>query len=320
MHRTLLAAALFALLVAPTAAQTWPGKPVKLVAPFPPGGGAETVGRPLAKVLAEQLGQPVVIEIRSGAGGTVGAEAVAKAAPDGYTFLIGSLHHVIAHVIYPHLAYDITRDLVPVVTVASMPNVVVVNPKKVPAENFTQFLQHLKTHPGRLDYASGGNGTTQHLTVELFKLRTNTFAVHIPYRGAGPALQDLLAGQVDFMFNVLSPTVPHIRSGRLKALAVTSSERSFAFPEVPTLAESGVSGADTTTWFGLFAPAGTPNDVITRMHGEVVKALTGEELRSTWHRLGMQAGGMTPAAMKALVGQDIARWSTFVKDASIKVD
>lgn len=300
--------------------QPWPAKPIKLIAPFPPGGGADTVGRPLAKALSERLGQPVVIENRGGAGGTIGAEAAAKSAPDGYTFLIGSLHHVIAHVLYPKLGYDISKDLVPVTTAALMPNVVVVHPQKLPVATFDEFFRHLKANPGKLNYASGGSGTTQHVSVELFKLQTKTFALHVPYRGAGPAVQDLIAGQVDFMFNVLAPTTPHIRAGKLTALAVTSSRRSSALPQVPTLAELGIDGVDVSTWFGIFAPAGTPREIVERMQREIVAALAGAELQQTWQLLGMEPGGISSKEMARLVAADIARWSKVVKEAGIKVE
>lgn len=328
MKHTKFAAASVALLAtlastssyAQLSPQAWPVKPIKLIAPFPPGGGADTVGRPLAKVLSERLGQPVIIENRSGAAGTVGGEVAAKSAPDGYTFLIGSLHHVIAHVLYPKLAYDITKDLVPVTTVALMPNVVVVHPQKVPVGTFEEFFRRLKANPGKLNYASGGSGTTQHVTVELFKLQTQTFAVHVPYRGAGPAVQDLIAGQVDFMFNVLAPTIPHIRAGKLNALAVTSSKRSLALPEVPTLAELGIQGVDVSTWFGIFAPAGTPREIVERMQREIVGALSGTELQQTWQLLGMEPGGISSNDMGKLVAADIRRWGKVVKEAGIKVE
>ena len=300
--------------------QSWPVKPIRLIAPFPPGGGADTVGRPLAKVLSERLGQAVVIENRGGAGGTIGAEAAAKAAPDGYTFLIGSLHHAIAHVLYPKLQYDITRDLVPVTTVAWMPNVVVVNPQKVPLGTFDEFFRRLKGSPGRLNYASGGSGTTQHVSVELFQQQTRTSALHVPYKGAGPAVQALLAGQVDFMFNVLAPTLPHIRAGKLTALAVTSSKRSSALPEVPTLVELGIQGMDVSTWFGIFVPAGTPREIVERMHREIVAALAGAELRQTWQLFGMDASVMSSNEMAKLVAADIGFWGKVVKDASIKLE
>ena len=321
----LASAALLATLASGTSyaqpsSQAWPVKPIKLIAPFPPGGGADTVGRPLAKALSERLGQPVVIDNRGGAAGTIGAEAAAKSAPDGYTFLIGSLHHVIAHVLYPKLGYDITKDLVPVTTAALMPNVVVVHPQKSPVGTFDEFFRRLKANPGKLNYASGGSGTTQHVTVELFKLQTKTFAVHVPYRGAGPAVQDLIAGQVDFMFNVLAPTIPHIRAGKLTALAVTSSKRSSALPEVPTLAELGIQGVDVSTWFGIFAPAATPREIVERMQREIVAALAGPELQQTWQLLGMEPGGIPSTEMAKLVAADIGRWGNVVKDAGIKVE
>jgi tripartite-type tricarboxylate transporter receptor subunit TctC len=232
----------------------WPTKPIRLVVPFPPGGGTDAFARPLGKVLSQQLGQPVVIDNRGGAGGTLGAEAAAKAPPDGYTFLLGAVHHAIAVSMYPKLGYDLQKDLAPVTIVSYVPNVVVVNPQKVPAKSFEEFQRLVKASPGRFNYASAGNGTAHHLTVEMWKRATGSFATHIPYRGAGPALQDLLAGQVDFMFDGLGSAMQHIRAGKLVPLAVSSAKRSFALPQVPTLAEAGVKGYEAQTWYAVWAP------------------------------------------------------------------
>ncbi|HMS80699.1 MAG TPA: tripartite tricarboxylate transporter substrate binding protein, partial [Burkholderiaceae bacterium] len=233
-------------------------KPIRLVVPFPPGGGTDAFARPLSKVLTAQLGQPIVIDNRGGAGGTLGAEIAAKSPPDGYTFLVGAIHHAIAPSMYPKLGYDLQKDLMPVTVLSSVPNVLVVNPQRVSAKTYDAFFKDLKANPGKLNYGSAGNGTSHHLTVELYKTMTRTFLTHIPYRGAGPALQDLLAGQVDLMFDGLGSSMPHIKAGKLVPLAVTSEKRSFALPDVPTLAESGVKGYDAKTWYAIWAPAGTP--------------------------------------------------------------
>jgi tripartite-type tricarboxylate transporter receptor subunit TctC len=302
------------------AAAAWPGKPVRLIVPFPPGGGTDAFARPLAKVLSAPLGQTVVIDNRGGAGGTLGAELAAKSPADGYTWLVGAVHHTIAVSMYPKLGYDLQKDLAPVTVLSHVPNVLVVNPQRVPARTYADFLKYVRANPGKLNYASAGNGTAHHLTVELYKTMTRTFMTHIPYRGAGPALQDLLAGQVDFMFDGLGSAMPHIRSGRLVPLAVTSGKRSFALPAVPTLAESGVAGYDAGTWYGLWAPAGTPRDIVLRMQQEVAKALAGKELADGWNALGADPGGQAPDEMARFVDAEIAKWAKVVRDSGAKLD
>jgi tripartite-type tricarboxylate transporter receptor subunit TctC len=314
-----------ALAAAPSFAQAqgaagWPNKPIRLVVPFPPGGGTDAFARPLSKVLTAQLGQPIVIDNRGGAGGTLGAEIAAKSPPDGYTFLVGAIHHAIAPSMYPKLGYDLQKDLVPVTVLSSVPNVLVVNPQRVPAKTYDEFFRYLKANPGRLNYGSAGNGTSHHLTVELYKTMTKTFVTHIPYRGAGPALADLLAGQVDLMFDGLGSSMPHIRAGKLVPLAVTRDRRSPALPEVPTLAESGVRGYDAKTWYALWAPAGTPREIVVRMQQEVAKALAGKELSDTWASLGAEAGGQPPEQMQKFVEAEIAKWARAVKDSGAKLD
>ncbi len=301
-------------------AQSWPNKPVRFVVPFPPGGGTDAYARPLSKVLAQQLGQPVIIDNRGGAGGTLGAELAAKSAPDGYTFLVGAVHHTIAVSMYPKLGYDVQKDLIPVTMVSKLPNVVLVNPARMPVKSIAEFHAYLKANPGKTNFASAGNGTSHHLTVELYKTLSKNFATHIPYRGAGPALQDLLAGQVDFMFDGLGSAMPHIRSGKLVPLAVTSQNRSPAMPNVPTLAESGIKGYEAQTWYALWAPAGTPRDIVMRMQQEVAKALAGKELTDIWASLGSEKGGGSPEDMQKFVTSEIAKWSKVVKDSGAKLD
>jgi tripartite-type tricarboxylate transporter receptor subunit TctC len=309
-----------ALLPGAVSAQAWPTKPVRLVVPFPPGGGTDAFARPLSKVLTGSLGQPVVIDNRGGAGGTLGAEITAKSAPDGYTWLVGAVHHTIAVSMYPKLGYDLQKDLVPVTVLSYVPNVLVVNPQRLPMKSYDEFAKFVRANPGKLNYASAGNGTAHHLTIELYKTLTRTFMTHIPYRGAGPALQDLLAGQVDFMFDGLGSSMPHIRAGKLVPLAVTSDKRSFALPEIPTLNELGVRGYDARTWYGIWAPAGTPPDIVARMQQEIARALAGKELKDTWTMLGAEAGGQSPEAMKAFVDAEIAKWAKVVKDSGAKLD
>jgi tripartite-type tricarboxylate transporter receptor subunit TctC len=319
----LITCALAALAALPAVVQAqgaWPTKPVRFVVPFPPGGGTDAFARPLAKVLTAQLGQTVVIDNRGGAGGTLGAEIAAKSPPDGYTFLVGAIHHAIATSLYPRLGYDLQKDLTPVTVVASVPNVLVVNPQRLPMKTYDEFFRNLKANPGKLNYASAGNGTSHHLTVELYKTMTRTFVTHIPYRGAGPALQDLLAGQVDLMFDGLGSSMPHIRAGKIVPLAVTSERRSFALPDVPTLAELGVKGYEARTWYALWAPAGTPREIVERMQQEVAKALQSKELKDVWTALGADPGGQPPEAMRRFVDAEVAKWAKAVKDSGAKLD
>ncbi|MFN9211359.1 MAG: Bug family tripartite tricarboxylate transporter substrate binding protein [Betaproteobacteria bacterium] len=243
------ALALLACVLAPAAAvaQDWPAKPVTLVVPFPPGGGTDAFARPLAAQLSKQLGRQVIIDNKDGAGGTVGASFAAKQAPDGYTWFVGAVHHVIAPSFYPKLDYDIERDLVPVAMIANPPQVIVANPHRVPANDVKALIDYLKKNPAKLNYGSAGNGTSHHLAGELFKQQAGVLIVHSPYRGAGPALQDLIAGNVDLMFDGLGSSAQHIRGGRIKALAVASLKRSPAFPNVPTAAEAGLPNYNVST-------------------------------------------------------------------------
>ncbi|HZA94878.1 MAG TPA: tripartite tricarboxylate transporter substrate-binding protein, partial [Burkholderiaceae bacterium] len=267
-------AALFAVAAGPIHAQAWPNKPITLIVPFPPGGGTDAFARPLSVILSKQLGRQVIIDNRGGAGGTVGAAIAAKAPPDGYTFFIGAVHHAIAPSFYK-LDYNIETDLVPLTIIANPPQVIVVNPNRVKAENFKDFLASLRANPGKLNYASAGNGTSHHLAGELFKIQSKTFIVHIPYRGAGPALNDLLAGNVDMMFDGMGSSAQHIRSGRIRPLALAAAKRSPAFPNLPTTAEVGMPDYVVSTWYGIWGVKGTPKDILDRMHAEVVKAISG---------------------------------------------
>ena len=246
-RRALLAAAGLSL-AALAQAQAWPTKPVTFVVPFPAGGGTDAFARPLTAVLSKQMGKQVIIDNKGGAGGTLGASLAAKAAPDGYTFFMGAVHHAIAPSMYPKLDYNIESDFIPVGLISSVPQVIVVNPQRVPATDLKGFLDYVRKNPGKLNYGSAGNGTSHHLAGELFKLQTQTFITHIPYRGAGPALQDLIGGQVDVMFDGLGSSATHIKNGRIKAIAVGSDKRAPGFPDVPTAAEGGVPTYQVATW------------------------------------------------------------------------
>ena len=301
-------------------AQAWPAKPITFIVPFPAGGGTDAFARPLAAQLTRQFGKQVIIDNRGGAGGTLGAGIAAKAAPDGYTFFIGGAHHAIAPSIYPKLDYDIQKDFVPVALIATPPQVIVVNPQKVPVNDLKSFLEYARKNPGKLNYASAGNGTSHHLAGELFKIQTKTFITHIPYRGAGPALQDLIAGQVDMMFDGLGSSAAHLKGGRIKALAVAAPARAPGFPDVPTAAEAGVPGYEVSTWYGMWAPKGTPPEVVERMAAEVQKALATPEVRNIWHNIGSDTPNMVQAQFGAMVASEIARWAQVVKQAGVKLD
>lgn len=301
------------------AAQSWPSKPVRLVVPFPAGGGTDAFARPLAAQLSQQLGQQFIIDNRGGAGGTIGADNVAKSAPDGYTFLVGAVHHAIAVSVYGKLPYDLERDLAPVTLVSIVPNVVVVNPV-VPVLTLKQLVDFAKANPGRLNYGSAGNGTSHHLAGELFKKLTGTEINHIPYKGAGPAMQDLVGGQVQLMFDGMGSSAPQIRANRIRPLAVATATRSPAFPTVPTAAEAGVPGYEVTTWYALWAPAGTPPEIVNRLQQEVAKAMAAPPIRDTWAAQGAELGGNTPAAFGAFLKSEIAKWAEVAKASGARID
>jgi tripartite-type tricarboxylate transporter receptor subunit TctC len=298
----------------------WPSKPVTLIVPFPAGGGTDAFARPLTAMLTKQLGRQVIIDNRGGAGGTVGATLAAKAPPDGYTFFMGAVHHAIAPSMYPKLDYNIETDFVPLGLVASVPQVIVVNPQRVPVPDLNGMLAIMRKSPGKLNYGSAGNGTSHHLAGELFKLQTKTFVTHIPYRGAGPALQDLIAGQVDVMFDGLGSSATHIKSGRIKALAVASTKRAPGFPDLPTSVEAGLPSYQVSTWYGLWAPKGTPNEVTERMRAELAKAFATAEIRDTWNSLGAEIPSLYGDAFGKFVSSEIRRWSEVVKSSGAKLD
>ncbi|HEY0826104.1 MAG TPA: tripartite tricarboxylate transporter substrate binding protein, partial [Ramlibacter sp.] len=276
--------------------------------------------RAVAAVMTKNLGQSVVVENKPGAGGTIGAGQVAKAAPDGYTFFMGAVHHAIAPAIYPRLDYKLQEDLVPVTLVARVPQVIVVNPQRIPAKNFKEFLALLKANPGKYNYASAGNGTSHHLAGELFKLQTKTFITHIPYRGAGPALQDLITGSADLMFDGLGSSAAHIKGGRIKALAVASEKRVPAFPDVPTARELGLPEYTVSTWYGVWAPKGTPPEIQARMHEEVRKAVQSERLKSVWANQGAEFPNMSQQQFAEFIDSEVKRWAQVVKASNVKAD
>jgi tripartite-type tricarboxylate transporter receptor subunit TctC len=271
-------------------------------------------------VLTKNLGKQIIIDNRGGAGGTVGATIASKAAPDGYTFFMGAVHHTIAPSMYPKLDYNLETDFIPVALLASVPQVVVVNPTRVAAKDLKSLIEYLRKNPGKLNYASAGNGTSHHLAGELFKLQTNTFITHIPYRGAGPALQDLIAGQVDMLFDGLGSSATHIKNGRIRALAVASPRKAPGFPDIPTTAEAGLPSYTVSTWYGLWAPKGTPKDIVDKMEAELQKAFAGDELKTLWNSLGADVPNLYGDAFGKFVTSETKRWAEVVKTSGAKLE
>jgi len=307
-------------LALPAYAQSgWPAKPVTLIVPFPAGGGTDAFARPLSAQFAKLTGKQMVIDNRGGAGGTLGASIAAKAQPDGYTLFVGAVHHTIAPSMYPKLDYNIETDFVPLALIATVPQVLVVNPKKVPGD-FKAFLEQVRQNPGRLNYGSAGSGTSHHLAGELFKQQTRTFITHIPYRGAGPALQDLIAGNVDMMFDGLGSSAAHIKGGRIKALMVAGAKRNAAFPDVPCAAELGLPEYTVQTWYGIWAPKGTPADVQVRAAEEIHKAGNTPEAKAIWANQGAEFSPMTPPQFGQFVSAEVKRWTGVVKLSGARLD
>jgi len=302
-------------------AQNWPNKPITFVNPFPAGGGVDTFARPIAAKLSQQLGQQVLVENQGGAGGTVGATSVSKRAPDGYNWFFGAVHHTIAESLYRTLPYGLERNFEPITVAAFVPNVLVINPKH--ADKFRtlrEFIDYVKKNPGKLNYGSAGSGTTHHLAAELFKIMTNTYIVHIPYRGAGPLMVDLLAGQVDLAFDGMGTSSVQIKAGKLIPLAVSTMVRNPVLPNVPTFNEAGVPGYEVRTWYALWALKGTPRDVQDRMYKEVVIAMNQPDLKKIWAEQGADVGGMPPGELGKLIHSEIAKWAKIVKESGAQVD
>jgi tripartite-type tricarboxylate transporter receptor subunit TctC len=319
---TILAAALAAcFLVAPALAQEYPSKPVKVVVPWPPGGLVDIAGRVLGEKLQVALGQPIIVENKPGAGGVIGADVVAKAAPDGHTIALTTSALTMNEALRPgKLPFDLYSSFIPVVVAARAPSVVIVHPSS-DINTLQDLIARAKAKPGGLTYASAGNGTPAHLSAELFKTRLGLDIVHVPYKGAPPAMADQIAGRIDFHFANAAVALPQIRAGRVRPLAVTSAERSEMFPNVPTMAEAGVPNFEADQWIGYLAPAGTPQAIVERLAAEVNKALALPDVRSALQKSGMLAdGGSTPESFAAYLRQDHSRWTDVVKAANIKAD
>jgi tripartite-type tricarboxylate transporter receptor subunit TctC len=319
-----VAAVVLALLacamVAPAAAQSFPSKPVRLVVPFPPGGPLDAIGRAIAQKLTEAWGQSVVVDNKPGAGGNIGADFVAKSPPDGYTVVMGALStHAVNPSLYPQMPYDAVKDFAPITLVAVTPNVLVVNPS-LPVTTAKEFIAYAKANPGKLNFGSGSNGSAGHLAGELFNVETGARMVHVPYKGGAPATQALLAGDTMLMFDNLANAMPQVKAGKLRALAVTTAQRSKLAPDLPTMAEAGLPGFDISTWFGLLAPAGTPRDIIAKWNADVTRILSSPEMRERLLAQGAEPAPDTPEEFARMIDAELAKYARIVKASGAKVD
>ena len=319
-HALIAASAACALPLAAHAQAAWPAKPVTLIVPFPAGGGTDAFARPLATQFSKLTGKALVIDNRGGAGGTLGASVAAKAPADGYTLFMGGAHHVVAPSMYPKLDYDIEKDFVPLIQLASVPQVLVVNSKRANTGSYKEFIELIRKNPGKLDYASAGAGSVHHLAGELFKQQTKTSITHIPYRGAGPALQDLIAGTVDMAFDGLGSSAGHIKGGRIKALMVAGNKRNPAIPDVPSAAEVGLPAYDVHTWYGLWAPKGTPPEVQAAAIEAFRKAAQDPEAKTVWAGQGADFPNVTGAQFGKLIHDEIRKWADVVKTSGAKLE
>jgi len=320
MRRRRALAVLLASIAVPgrVLAQAWPGRPVRLIVPFPPGGSTDILGRSIAQKLQEALGQPFVVENKGGAGGSIGATEAARAAPDGYTLLMGHIGTLAVNPsLYPDLGYDPMRSFAPVTLIARVPNVLVVNPG-VPANDVRQLIALAKSKPGALRYASGGNGSAAHLAMEYFKLRTQTDIGHIPYRGTSPAVVDVIAGQVEMIMTGVPAVIEHVKAGKLRALGVSSRMPVASMPGVPTIAASGVPDFEAIQWYGIVAPTRTPPAVIALLNAEIGRALQTPALKSRLDAEGAEAAPTTPEAFGALIADEIARWKPVVEQSRMR--
>ncbi|WP_300300974.1 tripartite tricarboxylate transporter substrate binding protein [Ferrovibrio sp.] len=301
-------------------AQAWPSKPVTMVVPFPAGGTTDIVARLVAAKLSEVWGQPVIIDNRAGAGGNIGSAMVAKAAPDGYTLLMGTVGtHAINASLYAKMPYDVVKDFQPITNVAAVPNMLVVHPE-LPVKTVKDLIDYGKKNPGKLNMASSGNGTSIHLAGELFKVMTGVQMEHIPYKGSAPAITDLIGGQVQVMFDNMPSALPHVKAGKLRAIAVTTATRSAAMPDLPTIAEAGLPGFEAASWFGMLAPAGTPKEIVAKIHGDVVKLAKSTDLSAKLAQQGAVPVLNTPDEFTAYIKAELAKWEKVVKASGARAD
>ncbi len=301
-----------------SAQETWPTRAIRIINPFPAGGGTDAFARPLAARLNTELGQQVLIENLGGAGGTLGASVAAKTPGNGYNWFMGAVHHTIAETLYTKLQYSLERDFLPVTVAAYVPSAVVIHPS-IPAKTVKELIALEKRNPGKINFGSAGYGTTHHMNGELFNLITGTKLTHVPFKGAGPLTPALMSGEVDMAFDGMGTAAPNIKVGRLRALAVTTAKRSTLLPDVPTLQESGVN-MDVTTWYALWAVKGTPKPIVDRMYAATIKVMALPEVKKVWDSLGAAPGGQSPAEMEKFVKQEIATWGKVVKASGAKVD
>jgi len=319
-RRTLLLAAALAALPMAASAQGYPSKPIRFVVPYPPGGPLDTIARLLGQKVSESVKQPVIVENKPGAGGNIGADFVAKSLADGHTILMGAVAtHAINPTLYAKIPYDPVRDFAPITQVASTPNVLVVNPS-LPVSSVAELITYAKANPGKLNFGSGSTGSAGHLAGELFNSLAGVQMTHIPYKGAAPAMQDLIGGQIHLMFDNLASSLTQVRAGRVKALAVTTAKRSSLAPELPTIAESGLAGFDISTWFGIFAPAGTPREAVARLHAEFTRALAAPDVREKMLNLGAEPVGNTPAEFATFIRAEAEKYARVIKASGARVD
>ena len=318
-HRSTLAAVALLAVAAAATAQTYPDRPVRLIAPWPPGGSVDTTARYINEQLGKELGQPVIIENRSGATGNIGSEAVARAKPDGYTLLINTITIATAPALFPNLPFDVLKDLAPISLVAEAPHLLIVS-NKVPAKNVAELVALMRANPGKLSYSSAGNGSNFHMAGELFKELSKTYALHVPYRGGGPAMLDTVSGQVDFSFPSLTAALPQATAGRVRGLAVTSSTRSPAAPDLPTIAEAGLPGYAFTSWQLVLAPAGTPPEILTRIHRAIVETMKSPQVQERYAREGTIQRSTSPEEASAFLKAEVVRWTAIIRERGIKAD
>jgi tripartite-type tricarboxylate transporter receptor subunit TctC len=308
-----------ALVAFGAAGQSYPSKPVRMIVPFPPGGPTDITGRTIGEKLQQRLGQPVIVENRPGAGSIIGTDAAAKSPADGYTLLLGSNSIALQPLLQAKLPYDPQKDLTPVILAVRIPNVLVVHPS-VPANTVAEFIALAKAKPGTINYASVGNATGPHLFGELFRSLTGVNIVHVPYKGTAPAVNDLLGGQVQALFDSLATALPNIRAGKLRALGVTSAQRSRSAPDIPTLAESGAPGYEATGWFGVLVPAGTPAEIVTRLNSEIGAILKMPDVEERFLKFGAEGGGGSPADFTRFIRSEQDKWGKIIREAGIKAE
>jgi tripartite-type tricarboxylate transporter receptor subunit TctC len=302
------------------AGQSYPQRPIRAIVPIAPGGGTDTTGRLVMTKLSEKLGQQIVVDNRAGGGGTIGASIAAKAQPDGYTFLFGSIStHGVNPALFKKLPYDHIKDFAPVALIGKVPNVLVVHPS-LPVKSVSDLINYAKANPGKINYGSAGLGSPPHLSMELLKSMAAINIVHVPYKGAGPALADLLGGQVQVMCTSLAGQLPHIKAGRVRALAVTTAKRNAQVPDVPTMIEAGVPGYEVTIWYAVFFPAGVPKPIITRLNSALVMLLNTPEMKERMAQIGVDPAPSTPAELAAFVKAETAKWTKVVHDAGVKLE